>query len=84
MRIGRLEFGISIDFSNWGLYESLCYCKMLDLGWFYVTWLSYECMAGLYRDKGRRYRIKKYLKSRATRPSNPQRSSSLRVVRHDE
>lgn len=67
MRIGRLDFGIAIGPSSWKYYEGLCFCKMLDLGPFYATWLSYECMEGMYRDKARRYRVARYLKERKER-----------------
>jgi hypothetical protein len=67
MRIHRLEFGISIGPMSWGAYEGRCFCRLIDIGPFYVTWLSYECLSGIYDDKARRYRIKRYLKERKQR-----------------
>ena len=80
MRIHRLEFGIvknygiderrdNIDWHAWGVSEGHCFCKLLDLGPFYVTWLSYECLAGIYSEKARLYRVKRYLKARKQRPT---------------
>lgn len=70
MRIGRLEFGIAIGPTAWGYSEGLCFCKTIDLGRFFITWLSYECMAGMYADKARVYRVKRYLKSRKARTTS--------------
>ena len=73
MRIHRLEFGIIRDEDGkpvnecLNMFEGSCYCKFLDIGIFYVTWLGYECMGGIYDDKAREYRIRRYLKKRAKR-----------------
>jgi len=72
VRIGRLEFGVTIGPKSswmWGFEEYNCYCKFLDLGPFFIVWLSYECMAGMYKDKARLYRVKRYLKKRKNRKS---------------
>lgn len=67
MRIHRLEFGIAIGPTSFSAYEGHCFCKMLDLGPFYMTWLSYECLAGIYESKARMYRVQRYLKIRKQR-----------------
>jgi len=69
MRIHRLGFGIAAGPHSWGIHQGHCYCWLLDLGPFYVTWLGYECLAGIYKERARRYRIKRYLKDRKKRPT---------------
>jgi hypothetical protein len=71
MRIGRLEFGIAIGPASWGIHQGHCYCVLIDLGKFYVTWMGYECLAATYKEKARLYRAKRYLKTRKERPTRP-------------
>jgi hypothetical protein len=77
MRIHRLQFGLiqrvpgeectkqTEHFLQ--AYEGACFCKFLDIGPFYFTWLSYECMSYEYKQKARLYRVKRYLKKRKQR-----------------
>jgi len=67
MRIHRLEFGLAMGTWSFGIHESNCFCKLIDLGPLYITWLNYECLAGIYNDKARLYRVKRYLKARKQR-----------------
>jgi len=67
MRIARLEFGLVRGDWDWEASEYNCFCKNLSLGPIFFTWLSYECMAGMYNDKARLYRIRRYLKVRRKR-----------------
>ena len=71
MRIGRLEFGLAVSNGKLdctlGYQEGSCFCKLLDVGPLYITWLSHECLSGIYKDKARLYRIKRYLKKRKER-----------------
>jgi hypothetical protein len=43
MIIGRLEFGIAKGHLAFGYQKGSCGCYLLDLGRFYITWLSGEC-----------------------------------------
>jgi hypothetical protein len=43
MILGRLEFGIAIGRSSWGVYKGPCGCKFLDLGRLYFTWRDKDC-----------------------------------------
>lgn len=43
MKIGRLEFGKAYGASMWGPSTGACGCKFLDLGSFYITWISNDC-----------------------------------------
>ena len=70
MRIGRLDIGMAGGVSAWDYNEGRCFCKILDLGPFYITWLSYECLAGMYKERARIYRVKRYLKERKQRPTS--------------
>jgi hypothetical protein len=83
MRIHRLEFGLwrdlngKVTYCGFDAFESNCYCKFLDLGFFSIIWLSHECMEGIYKDKARRYRIKRYLKERAKRATSSPSQSNI-------